>query len=228
MSTVIDFLPYKVCVHPSRHRSGRQHECHCHVQFFYSRRHCNHRLYHNHCLCDHSYHRYRHHRRDDLIFSLICVSHLFPLAFVFFRAGRYNTNIPGSLAYHDVFVLTHDFDLQDDVRDDAGNLTSPASGVVRGLRDEQIPVCVLERSDRTGDMAGWERRVANVATAQTDRVTVAHWRSVRGLERRVVVWLTGRYVDFRVHSLSRCTTQLIIVERPPGDNSVQFSRVMFE
>ena len=77
-------------------------------------------------------------------------------------------------------------------------------------------------------MAGWERRVANVATAQTDRVTVAHWRSVRGLERRVVVWLTGRYVDFRVHSLSRCTTQLIIVERPPGDNSVQFSRVMFE
>ena len=80
-------------------------------------------------------------------------------------------------------------------------------------------MCVLERRDRAGVMAGWERRVADVAVAGTDKVTVAHWESVQGLERRVVVWLADwpRYVGdpFRLHPLSRCTTQLIIVYSPP-------------
>ena len=47
-------------------------------------------------------------------------------------------------------VITADDNLQDDVRDDAGRVTSPASGFVRGLRDAGIPVCVLEGSDRVG------------------------------------------------------------------------------
>ena len=119
-------------------------------------------------------------------------------------------------------MLTDDLDLHDDIRDDAGNMTSPASGLVRALRDEQIPVCVLERSGKADDVAGWERRMADVAVAQTDWVTVADWESVRGLERRVVVWLADwpRYVGdpFRLHPLSRCTTQLIIVD-PPSDDS---------
>ena len=140
------------------------------------------------------------------------MSDLFRL-FVSFCAGRYVTNNPASLAYRDVFVLTTDDNLHDDVIDDAGNVT-PASHFVRALRDKQVPVCVLEDRDRAGSLADWERRVADVAVAQTDRVTVAHWKSVLGLERRVVVWLAERGRDddaFKLHGFSRCTTQLIIV-----------------
>ena len=133
-----------------------------------------------------------------------------------FRAGGGHTN---ALQYRDVMVIADDGILQDDVKDDAGRVTSPASGFVRGLRDAGIPVCVLEGSDRVGgshrvggsgsdrasdcdsdmtsgsgsgrvvDRAGWERRVADVACSRTDRVTVSEWRCVQGLERRVVVCL---------------------------------------
>ena len=65
-----------------------------------------------------------------------------------FRAGGGHTN---ALQYRDVMVLTtDDSQLQDDVTDDAGRVTSPASGFVRGLRDAGMPVCVLEGSDRVG------------------------------------------------------------------------------
>ena len=109
-----------------------------------------------------------------------------------FRAGGGHTN---ALQYRDVMVITDDDNLQDDVMDDAGRVTSPASGFVRGLRDAGMPVCVLEGSDRVGgsgsdsgmtsdmtsgsgsgrvvDRAGWERRVADVALSRTDRVTVS-------------------------------------------------------
>ena len=62
------------------------------------------------------------------------------------RAGGGHTN---ALQYRDVMVLTADGSrLKDDVTDDAGRVTSPASGFVRGLRDAGMPVCVLEASDR--------------------------------------------------------------------------------
>ena len=65
-----------------------------------------------------------------------------------FRAGGGHTN---ALQYRDVMVLTADgIGLKDDVMDDAGRVTSPASGFVRGLRDAGMPVCVLEASDRVG------------------------------------------------------------------------------
>ena len=64
------------------------------------------------------------------------------------RAGGGHTN---ALQYRDVMVLTADGSrLQDDVTDDAGRVTSPASGFVRGLWDAGVPVCVLEASDRVG------------------------------------------------------------------------------
>ena len=114
-----------------------------------------------------------------------------------FRAGGGHTN---ALQYRDVMVIADDdSQLQDDVRDDAGRVTSPASGFVRGLRDAGMPVCVLEASGRVGgsgsdsgmtsdmtrgsgsgrvvDRAGWERRVADVALSRTDRVTVS-WLSL--------------------------------------------------
>ena len=134
-----------------------------------------------------------------------------------FRAGGGHTN---ALQYRDVMVITEDgSELQDDVTDDAGQVTSPASGFVRALRDAGMPVCVLEGSRRVGGShrvggsgndrasdsdsgrtsdsgsdrvvgrAGWERRVADVALSRTDRVTVSEWGCVQGLERRVVVCL---------------------------------------
>ena len=145
-----------------------------------------------------------------------------------FRAGRYVTNSPASLAYSDVFVLTEDYNLRDEARNDAGNVMSPASGVVVGLRHAQIPVCVLEYRDRVDVVAGWESRVADVAVARTDEVTVAHWESVQGLERRVVVWLTDWPRDvvvdlYSLPAISRCTTQLILVNRPPVDSDTETS-----
>ena len=121
-----------------------------------------------------------------------------------FRAGGGDTN---ALQYRDVMVIADDGSrLQDDVTDDAGRVTSPASGFVRGLRDAGMPVCVLEGSHRVGgsgsdsgmtsdmtsdsgsrrvvDRAGWERRVADVALSRTDRVTVSGSGCVQGLERR--------------------------------------------
>ena len=149
-----------------------------------------------------------------------------------FRAGPDVTNPTTPLSYRDVFVLIRDdSDLQDDVIDDAGQVTSPASGFVRGLRAEGVPVCVLEGIHRVGgrvsiwasdvaavDRAGWESRVGEVAVSRTDRVTVAECMCVQGLERRVVVWLTDRRwggpgLD-RYHILvgmTRCTTQLVAV-----------------
>ena len=130
-----------------------------------------------------------------------------------FRAGGGHTN---ALQYRDVMVIADDDNLQDDVTDDAGRVTSSASGFVRGLRDAEMPVCVLEGSGRVGgshrvggsgsdrasgsgsDMTSGsgsgrvvdrERRVADVALSRTDRVTVSGWGCVQGLERRVVVWL---------------------------------------
>ena len=134
-----------------------------------------------------------------------------------FRAGGGHTN---ALQYRDVMVITEDGSgLQDDVTDDAGQVTSPASGFVRALRDAGMPVCVLEGSGRVGgsgsgsgmtsdsgsdsgrvggsgsgsgrvvDRAGWERRVADVALSRTDRVTVSGCWCVQGVERRVVVWV---------------------------------------
>ena len=134
-----------------------------------------------------------------------------------FRAGGGR-----SLQYRDVMVMTSKgSELQDDVRDDAGRVTSPASGFVRGLRQAGVPVCVLEGSDRargsnraggsdraggTGsgsdsdsdsgrvvDRAGWESRVADVAVSRTDRVTVSECECVQGLERLVVVLLADRW-----------------------------------
>ena len=145
-----------------------------------------------------------------------------------FPAGPDVTNPTTPLQYRDVFVLY-----------DENNVTSPASGFVRGLRAEGVPVCELEGIDRVGggvgggtrvgsrvpdgaavDRAGWESRVGEVAVSRTDRVTVAEWRCVQGLERRVVVWVTdwGVWpgVDFYhgLVALSRCTTQLVTVSPP--------------
>ncbi|XP_070184409.1 uncharacterized protein [Littorina saxatilis] len=132
------------------------------------------------------------------------------------------------LSYRDVLIITRSSELHDDIKDDAGQVTSPASGVVRGLRDEGLPVCVLGDQDLRHNMARFERDVHDVAVAAKDRITVTDSSYVKGLERRVVVILPGREEAFdtgvsdemldvndRLFAASRCTTQLIMVDVPP-------------
>ncbi|XP_070203700.1 uncharacterized protein [Littorina saxatilis] len=143
--------------------------------------------------------------------------------------GSSVANRPSRLSYHDVFVLTRSDDLHDDVTDEAGRVTSPASGVVRGLKDAGVPVIVLGRQDFLHNRARWEGAVQDVAVAATDTVTVAWYDWVTGLERRVVAMLQARdqddddrgltdeWIDHddRLIAVSRCTTQLIMVRTPP-------------
>ncbi|KAK7098181.1 uncharacterized protein [Littorina saxatilis] len=143
--------------------------------------------------------------------------------------GRSVANSPSRLSYRDVFVLTRSGDLHDDVTDEAGRVTSPASGVVQGLKDAGVPVSVLGVQDWLHNRARWERAVQDVAVAATDTVTVAWYSWVPGLERRVVAVLQGRNQDDddagwtdevtdlvdRLDAVSRCTTQLITVRTPP-------------
>nr|KAG5687185.1 hypothetical protein BaRGS_012239 [Batillaria attramentaria] len=82
------------------------------------------------------------------------------------------------LSYRDVLVLTnrHPHDEETDV---TGNVTQPASGAVTGLRRLGIPVRVVRYSDDEG-----VREVAEMAGG--DVVTVTNYRTVWGLERKVV------------------------------------------
>nr|KAG5688195.1 hypothetical protein BaRGS_027790 [Batillaria attramentaria] len=54
------------------------------------------------------------------------------------QGGNPSSSSTTALQYRDVFVLSWD-DLHDDVRDDAGHVTRPANGVVRGLRQAGVP-----------------------------------------------------------------------------------------
>ena len=140
-------------------------------------------------------------------------------------AGAIIPGSPAPLRYSDVLVVTRSSDLQEQVRDDTGEVTSPASGVVRGLRAEGLPVCVLEWTDMRRDVQKWEDKLVDVALAGTDQVTVADYGAVSGLERPVVVWLPGRWrgdddvrADDRIDAfdrligVSRGTTHLIVVD----------------
>ncbi|XP_070183023.1 uncharacterized protein [Littorina saxatilis] len=142
--------------------------------------------------------------------------------------GNSLPNSPAPLSYSDVFILTQSSELHDDIKNNAGQVTSRASDLVRGLRDEGLPVCVLGQQDWRHNTARWERDVHDVAVAATDRVTVTRYNYVQGLERRVVVVLPGwdketdeglsdELIDLqdRLFAASRCSTQLIMVDVPP-------------
>ncbi|XP_070179083.1 uncharacterized protein [Littorina saxatilis] len=127
------------------------------------------------------------------------------------KNGRCQGRNPQPPRYRDVFVLSWDSFFRDDEHDASGNVTVPASGFVRGLRDGGILVTVLE----TGDA----RRVKDVATmAGPDHVIAAGSRFVQGLERKIVVYVqTSKPVyddeDWgRLCAMSRCTSQLIWVK----------------
>ncbi|KAK7480058.1 hypothetical protein BaRGS_00028695 [Batillaria attramentaria] len=140
--------------------------------------------------------------------------------------------IPPPLHYHDVFVLTRSSELHDEVTDETGHVTSPASGVVRGLREADIPVCVMGSVVTIDDEVKWRRNADDIAVAKSDRVIVGDYRAVVGLERKIVVYLPGRWqgvddqrneeaIDAmdRVFAMSRCTAQLIVVEVPDDSHA---------
>ncbi|XP_025114143.1 uncharacterized protein LOC112576110 [Pomacea canaliculata] len=74
------------------------------------------------------------------------------------------------------------------------------TGVIEGLQEAGIPVRVMKDDD-----------IEDVATASSDVVWVAPVGRVRGLERKVVVSLDPDINTVRLHLVSRCTSQLIIV-----------------
>nr|KAG5706697.1 hypothetical protein BaRGS_005767 [Batillaria attramentaria] len=105
-------------------------------------------------------------------------------------------------------------DLFDEAKDDVGNVT-PASGVVRGLREAGVPVRVLKYGD--------SKAMRDVAVMEGgDEVVAAYAGTVSGLERPVVVWLQVRRTgtetvdeDFgRLMAISRTTAQLVRVDWP--------------
>ncbi|XP_025111921.1 uncharacterized protein LOC112574819 [Pomacea canaliculata] len=79
---------------------------------------------------------------------------------------------------------------------------SDSSHMMTALREAGIPVLVMKDDD-----------IDDVATARSDVVWVAEGDRVRGLERKIVVYL-GRVdnVDARLQVISRCTSQLVIYE----------------
>ncbi|XP_025113483.1 uncharacterized protein LOC112575710 [Pomacea canaliculata] len=104
---------------------------------------------------------------------------------------------PPGLQWRDVLVVVWRGDVSDN------------SGMVTGLRGADIPVRVMKDED-----------IEDVATARSDVVWVTRENHVRGLERKVVVCVESVPDNSsRLHPMSRCTSQLVIVtpEDPPSE-----------
>lgn len=133
---------------------------------------------------------------------------------------------PPPLQYRDVMVFVR-ADLHDDASKQGDANDHPGcTPLVRGLRHAGLPVKVL----RNGQDSDWQQDVHDVALGQHDHITVANYRDVSGLERKVVVWVPGRLrgrddkrsdedleARGRLYAVSRCTAQLVVVQLPSQD-----------
>ncbi|XP_025083122.1 uncharacterized protein LOC112557462 isoform X2 [Pomacea canaliculata] len=104
------------------------------------------------------------------------------------------------LRFKDVFILFHE---------NFGN----NCGLLAGLRERNVPVSTINERDVSD--------VEDVVRATSDVVRVGHWDAVRGLERRVVVYVSrlnysqeGEPWFSRLRGLSRCTEHLLRVYQP--------------
>nr|KAG5693309.1 hypothetical protein BaRGS_008385 [Batillaria attramentaria] len=113
---------------------------------------------------------------------------------------------PGERLYRDVLILC--VRPQDETRDEHGNVTSQASGLVRGLRARNVPVQVVRRLDP-------DDVIRDVALAISNRVTVADYTMVAGLERRLVVGIGAEgfcsYSDML--AMSRSSGHLLWIDK---------------
>lgn len=93
---------------------------------------------------------------------------------------------------------------------------SDSAGIVTGLRSANVPVRVMTEDD-----------IDDVASAASDVVWVADRDFVRGLERKIIVCLDIFGLDdllVRLHALSRCTSQLVIVSHSRQTSHADRSR----
>lgn len=138
-----------------------------------------------------------------------------------------STSSPPPLQYRDVFVLTRSMELNDNVLDDSGAVVKQACGFVHSLRNAGVPTGVVWWNPNSDDMRAWHRGVLDMAVAAKEEVIVAHHEAAAGMERKIVVYLPGRALliddelteddveaDDRLLTLSRCTTQLVMIDMP--------------
>ncbi|KAL8623152.1 hypothetical protein ACOMHN_003756 [Nucella lapillus] len=103
-----------------------------------------------------------------------------------------------ALQYRDVFILCYDVPRAD-------------VAMVRRLRQGGVPVRVTSSPPSPDD-------VEELALAVTDVVMVTNWRSVPGLERRVVVALGTGWSDWHLDALSRCSGCLFTIDCDDSDD----------
>ncbi|KAK7474447.1 hypothetical protein BaRGS_00034330 [Batillaria attramentaria] len=117
-----------------------------------------------------------------------------------------------SLTFRDVLILTTYYDIVDEETDDDGYVEQRASSMVEGLREAGVRVRVVERGDS-------EALSEVVAMEGPDAVVAADADTIRGLERKLVVWVqadkggnsSGEEGFGRLDAMSRTTAQLILV-----------------
>ena len=98
------------------------------------------------------------------------------------------------LKWKDVFILSE--------------YPSHTTPFVEGLKQASVPVVVVENDTAT------ENDCNDLAAAVTDKVTIADYDCVRGLERRVVVGFQGYGSADRLQAMSRCTGLLVWIGTP--------------
>lgn len=75
-----------------------------------------------------------------------------------------------------------------------------SSGMVTAMKEAGIPVQVMK-----------DDNIQDLAKAHSDVVWMAFGGHARGLERKVVVCLESGVRSARLHRMSRCTSQLVVV-----------------
>ncbi|KAK7477367.1 hypothetical protein BaRGS_00031385 [Batillaria attramentaria] len=119
---------------------------------------------------------------------------------------------PKPLTFNDVFIVTTYYELLDEEKDGDDNIVNEASGLLKGLKQAGVPYRVVGKGDSAA-------LAEVVAMSGPDAVIVAEADTIRGLERKVVVWVqsemggnTSGDIDFaRLDALSRTTAQLVTV-----------------
>ncbi|KAK7477372.1 hypothetical protein BaRGS_00031390 [Batillaria attramentaria] len=131
---------------------------------------------------------------------------------------------PKPLCFNDVFILTTYYELIDEKRDDDDNIVTQASGLLKGLKQAGVPYRVVVKGDSAA-------LAEVVAMSDSDAVIVAEADTIRGLERKVVVWVqsemgdTSGDIDFaRLDAWSRTTAQLVKVKSGKANRKTSTSQ----
>ena len=85
---------------------------------------------------------------------------------------------------------------------------SSAAGLIQGLTQAHIPVAVVDSDTATPG------EIEDLGAALTDQVIITDILCVNGLERRVVVGVTGGSAGDRLEYMSRCNGLLVWIGTP--------------